>query len=226
MTAITLNLLAEEQLAEQASARDPLKTAIAAGALIISFTALSGSVLWVYAGQKKTEAGRLQARWDTLAASEQGAGGEIFQSIKSMADDVVAINRSRMLWAPQLAVVKDIVPDSIQLLRLNFSVTTEAQQLGAAPSGEESASGKSKRPPAPKNTERVTLQLEGKAVSSRPEIEVDTFIQTLRSNPVFSEQVKQIQLRSIARAPIVNDRAEANVPAAQFVIDCLYKERN
>ena len=62
-------------------------------------------------------------------------------------------------------------------------------------------------------------------VSGRPEIEVDNFLQTLRSDAAFVERVQQVQLRSIARAPVSSDAAAASVPAAQFVIECRYKDQ-
>ena len=72
----------------------------------------------------------------------------------------------------------------------------------------------------PKTFERLRLQLEGKALSSRPELEVDEFIKALRADPVLHDQLQQVQLLTIARLP-----DEDATPAVAFVIDCQYKEQ-
>lgn len=225
MTAITLNLLAEEQLAHEASAHDPVKTAIAVGATAISCAALAGSLLWVVASQKSTEAGLLQEQWQSAVSAFESQEGKSFKAISALADDILAMNRSRMLCAPQLAVVKDLVPDSIQLTRLGFSLITQRQEAAPSGAGEEAGGEESKRAARPKTIELAVLQLEGRAVSARPEIEVDGYIQALRASKVFSEQVDQIQLRSIARAPVAGEGVAGELPGAQFVIECQYKER-
>lgn len=228
MTAITLNLLAEEQLAEQANARDPLKTAVAICASILTLVVMGGSVLYAVAGHKKTEANLLQAHWDSLVAAEAGGGTADFRSVKSMADDIVAINHSRPLYAHQLALIKDLLPDSVQLTRITFTLALEVRDAGNADTAGSTDADKDKprRVAVAKALPHLNLQLEGKATSNRPELEVDKFIQTLRSDAAFNERVKQIQLRSIARPPAFNG-SDASAPlCAQFVIECQYKESN
>ncbi|PYI86251.1 MAG: hypothetical protein DME26_09405 [Verrucomicrobia bacterium] len=224
MTAITLNLLAEEQLAEQANARDPVKTTIAIGASVLMLMVLCGSLLSVAAAQKRTDANVLQARWDALVAAQATTAGADFKALKSYADELATLNRSRALYAYQLALIKDLVPDSVQLGRINLTLNVEVREVGGAAGGD---AGKEKPSKAPKSKtiEHLSLQLDGKALSSRPELEVDKFLQVLRANPDFSGQVEQIQLRSIARSPVTADSTGLNVPSASFVIDCQYKEQ-
>ena len=230
MTAITLNLLAEEQLAEQANARDPVKTTTAIGTTLLMISVLCGSLLWMEAGQKRTEATLLQSRWDNLNALQTTGAGTDFKSAKSYADDLVSLSRSRTLYAHQLALIKDLVPDSVQLDRINLALNTEVREGGETVGGDTAAStGKDKAKPTrtakPRNVESLRLQLDGKAVSSHPEMEVDKFLQSLRTDPEFSAQVEQIQLRSIARSPVSGDSASVSLPSATFVIECQYKEQ-
>jgi hypothetical protein len=85
--------------------------------------------------------------------------------------------------------------------------------------------GDGKRVARPKSIERVVLRLEGVASSSRPELEVDQFLQTLRNDARFSAVVEDIQLRSISRA--FNDMGKTGqaLPTANFTIECRYKEK-
>jgi hypothetical protein len=228
MTAITLNLLAEEQLAERASARDPVKTAIAIGASLLMLMVLSGSLFWVAASQKRTEANLLQARRDALFATQAGAAGANFKSMKSYADDLAAVNRSRALYAAQMALIKNLVPDSVELNRINLTSITEVREIAPAADGDAAGAidkEKTSKAPKSKTIEHLSLQLDGRAIGIRPELEVDKFLQELRSNADFSAQVEQIQLRSIARSPVTAESTGLNVPAASFVIDCQYKEQ-
>jgi hypothetical protein len=68
------------------------------------------------------------------------------------------------------------------------------------------------------------LRLEGVASSSRPELEVDQFITTLRADRRFSAAVEDIQLRSISRVSRDSDKTGGASSAAKFVIECWYKD--
>jgi hypothetical protein len=228
VTAITLNLLAEEQLAAQANARDPVKTAIAIGTTLVMLAVLAGSLLGVVAGQRATEEKLLQTRWDRLVAAQAISTATGFKSIKSCADDLLALNHSRALYARQMALIKNLVPDTVQLNKINLTLNIEVQEgASTANNDAEPTTAKKEAPKAakPKNVQRLSLQLDGRAVSGRPELEVDKFLQTLRADPDFSAQVEQIQLRSIARSVNTDGSSGGTVPSASFVIDCQYREQ-
>ncbi len=229
MTAITLNLLAEEQLAEQARARDPVKTALAIGLGLVCLIVIAGTVLRSVASSRRVQMGLMQNHWDSIVAAQKSKSSESFETVKAAADEIYTLNRSRSLSAPQLALIKDIIPESVQLSRLTLQVITELSDPAVSPeAGDADPTGKVKRAPARKATERLSLQLDGRAFISRPEIEVDNFIKKLRDHPVFREQVKSIQLRSIARSDAGNGAAAGAAAGAgifaSFVIECQYKE--
>lgn len=227
MTAITLNLLAEEQRAEQANARDPIKTSLAIGLGVLSLTMIIGTLLWSVASNRRVQVGLLQNHWDSIVAAQKSKSAESFETVKAAADEIYLLNRSRNLSAPQLALIKDIIPESVQLNRLSLQVATEiAEAAPASDGGDGEGTAKAKRAPARKTTERLVLLLDGRAFSTRPEIEVDNFISSLRSHPVFREQVRTIQLRSIARADSAATGSAGSGLFASFVIECQYKERD
>jgi hypothetical protein len=217
MNVITLNLLAEEQLAEEASARDPVKTAVAIVALTLMCFVMAGSVLWIFASQKKAVASALQTKWD--AASSKNAGSD-FKTIKAQADDIMDIETGRTLFAPQLALIKDVVPESVQLIRVSFTLRTETKEPAVAAADNPKAS----RAARPRLVQFFVLQLDGRATSIRPEIEADDFLQLLQSSADLKASVERVQLRSIARISSSGDTGET--PSAAFVIECQYKERS
>ena len=219
MIAITLNLLAEEQQAQVERARDPIKLFIAVGLAVLTVVVACGGTLSAMLAQRRVELQGLEARWKKMNDVGQGEGD--YQKESALAAEIVAVNRSRVVVAPQLAMVKDIIPSSVQLTHINFALA--AQTTGGDSGGEEGT--ESKHPARPKQTKHLVLQLQGLAASARPELEVDQFLKSLRSDTRFGALVEDIQLRSIARTTSDADKAGGAVPAVNFTIECWYKEK-
>ena len=225
MNFIIINLLAEEQQAEQERARDPVKIAIAVGMSALTLVTAVSTTLWVLAVNYRAEAGKLQREWQQLEAQQTKGESGSFLAVKAMANDLIELNRTRPLYAPQLALIQDLMPDSIQLTHLNLAATVEIQEQTGTPS-DESGEGKPKRPARTKTVEHMILRLEGKAISTRPELEATAFRQMLETNAAFRAYVNKVELRSISSGVTTDDGGAAGEPSsAQFVIVCRYKER-
>jgi hypothetical protein len=218
MTAITLNLLAEEQLAQEARARDPIKLFTVIGLAVLTVAVAWGGILSVLLIQRRTELQGLEAQWNKV--NDVGAGEGEFQRITAAAEEIVALNHSRVLIAPQLALVKDLIPPSIQLTQLGFALSLETIESGGG-GGEEGV--ESRHPGRPKRSERLVIRMEGMASSSRPELEVDQFLKALRSDARFGALVEDIELRSISRLSKENDKTGPTPTGASFIIECWYK---
>jgi hypothetical protein len=220
MIAITLNLLAEEQQAQVERARDPIKLFTVIGLTVLTVVVALGGTLSAMLSQRRVELLGLEARWKKMNDGGQGEGD--YQKDNAIAAEVVAVNRSRVVVAPQLAMVKDLIPLSVQLTHISFALATET--TGGDSGGEDGSDGKHHA--RPKQSRHLVLQLAGLAASARPELEVDQFLKSLRSDARFGALVDDIQLRSIARSTSDADKASASaVPAVNFVIECWYKEQ-
>ena len=222
MTPILINLLVEEQRAEHARARDPVKLLIAISLALMAVVVAVGGLLsgLVMRSRATMEVVESQAR--ELEKQQTAGSVGAYRSLKRWADDLIEINQSRRLSAPQLALLKDIVPDYIQLVRLSL-VTSVAAQTPAAPppEGMDDIKAKIARRQAPA-TESLGLQLEGKVVSAHPEEDLASFQHSLEANTAFSAQIQQVKLRSYSRQSAPTERGGAIV--GQFVIECLYRE--
>ena len=207
MMAITLNLLAEEQLAQEARARDPVKLFIAVGLGAITIAVALGGVLSAILSQKHSQLGGLQSKWEKLNSG--GADESNFQRLNNAAGEIVAMNHSRVLIAPQLALVKDLIPPSVQLTQLAFAMSVENP-------GSEGGHNK--------KGQRLVVRLDGKAYGVQPELEVDRFLKLLRGDARFNALVEDIQLRSIAHVS-ETDKSGVTKDAASFSIECWYKEK-
>ena len=211
MIAITLNLLAEEQQAQEARARDPVKLFTAIGLAAVTLAVALGGTLSAVLMQRRAELDGLQAQWNKM--NEVGVGEGEFQKVNACAQEIVTLNHSRILMAPQLALVKDLIPPTIQLLQIGLSLTVEGSEEG----------GDTKHA-RPKQAGRLALRLDGVAFSRRPELEVDQFLNTLRNDARFNALVEDIQLRSISRSSSDADNTGHATTSAIFVIECRYKE--
>jgi hypothetical protein len=216
MIAITLNLLAEEQQAQVERARDPIKLFIVIGLAVLTAVVALGGTLSAILSQRRVELQALQARWKKMNDVGQGEGD--YQKDSEFAAEIVAVNRSRVVVAPQLAMVKDLIPPSVQLTHISFALAAET--TGGDSGGEDGVEGKHRA--RPKQSRHLVLQLEGLAASARPELEVDQFLKSLRSDTRFGALVEDIQLRSIARTPICR-QGQAR-PSAQTSSSSVQKE--
>jgi hypothetical protein len=213
---LLLNLLAEEQLAEIKKARDPLKMALAIALGVLLLTVGAGSVLGLRAEQKRIEMTALQQQLSKLTAAATTDTLEALKSDQAFCADVVGMNRHRSLVAPQLAFIKDITPDAVQLTRVSLTIVSEVVIPPEPPPGAEK---KIRRSAMSATVDKLTLMIEGLATGSRPEIEVDDFLKTLRADPQLKDKVTQIELRSISP-----NTAAGSSGTASFVIECRFKE--
>lgn len=228
MKTITLNLLAEDQRAEQAAARDPIKGAAALGILLVLLAVGTGACFSIQTGQAAATIDGLEQLWNKVSA---GAGAGLTAEVhakRAFAQDLLEIHRARTLFAPQLALVKDVIPETVQLTRFGFTISVEASAPTAVVDPTEVLGKKDKEAPPPgparaarpKVVERLRLLLDGRATCSRPELEVDDFLKALKAAPEIQEQMQQIQLMSISRLA----SAANALPSVAFVIECQYKE--
>jgi hypothetical protein len=219
MPSITLNLLAEEQQALEARARDPIKIFIAVGLGMLTLAVAGGGALSAMLGQKHAQLQGLQAQWNKM--NQVGAEDAEFQRANALAEEIVAYNRSRILIAPQLALVKDLVLPSVQLSRIGFTINVETS--GSDSGGGDGANGK--RAARPKRVERLVLRMEGTAAGSPAELEVDRFLKSLRADARFNAAVEDIQLRSITGSVTARDKTGGAPAEAGFTIECSYRDR-
>ncbi|MEI6085031.1 MAG: hypothetical protein WCS70_12105 [Verrucomicrobiota bacterium] len=223
MNAISINLLIEEQLTQQALARDPFKVTVISGGAVFAVLVALGVLFGRLAVNKTEEVAMLQSKWDKMQSRQAKTGGTDTKTLQAVANDYLDINKARLVFAPQLALVKEIIPESIQLSAIRFAQVAETVAGPAAPAAGVS-DAKAARMAKPKTVERLNLVLEGFATSARPEIELDLFIKSLRTHPVFSKLVDDVRLRAITRSGGKADGGMVTPTSVSFSIDCVYKE--
>ena len=223
MNPIIINLLAREEQAEQARARDPVKVLIVISTLLLAIVVGIGGVLFGLALHSGVDLKGLEHRRTELEKQQTSGNIGAFLALKQWSGDLLEINQARRLFAPQLALIKDLVPDCIQLSRLTLATTAVVRApTGPTPEGMDDVKAKiaSRAPPA---SQVVVLQLEGKVISPHPEDAMASFRRDLETNGTFGAQIQQVKLRSYMRVSSPTERGGSVV--GQFVLECQYKEQ-
>ena len=222
MNLILINLLVEEERAEQARARDPIKLLIAISTGLLAVVVAVGGVLSGLALRSRASLKVAESRLHELETQQTSGAVGAYLSLKQWADDLLEINQSRRLCAPQLAQLKDIIPDYIQILNLTFStIAVTRAPAGPSPEGLDEAKQKIAARAVP-SAQVVILALEGRVVSVRPEDDLANFRKILETSADFSSQIQNVKLRSYGRVSVPAERGGPVV--GQFVIECQFKE--
>lgn len=224
MRPIIINLLAEEELAEQARARDPIKLAIAISTTVLALVVAIGGIFSGLAMRSRLTVKIAESQLHELEKQQTSGIVGAYLALKQWTDDLLEINQTRRLNAPQLALLKDIIPDYIQVLRLNLSTVSVARAPAAPPTeGMDDVKAKIAARAAPA-TQTVILVIEGKIISLRPEDDLANFRRILETDPMFGPQIQQVKLRSYGRISGATERGA--MVTGQFVLECQFKEQH
>jgi len=222
---IIINLLVEEELAQQARARDPVKLMIAISTAVLALVVAVGGVFSGLAMRSQVAMKVAETKLHELEKQQTSGSVGAYLSLKQWTDDLIELNQSRRLCAPQLALIKDLIPDYIQIARLTLTTVAVARAPAApAPApevGQDDVKAKIAARAMPA-AQLAVLLLDGKVVSVHPEDDLANFRRILESDPLFSAQIQLVKLRSYAR---VSGPAERGGPiTGQFVFECQFKE--
>lgn len=216
MAVITINLLAEEQLARKERAHDPLKIALACGLGALTLVVAVGGWLSVMANRAQLAQEAAKSRLADL--EKNNVAVREFQEQRTLAEALAMIHENRVLIAPLLAYIKDVVPAEVTLRGISFQMTMETKT--AEPVGE----GETKRA-KPQKTERMVIRLDAVAHGSPPELTVDHFLQTLRRDARMAKVMDDIQLVAVSRQLVASDSGTIGVPQATFTVECRLKDK-
>jgi hypothetical protein len=220
---IIINLLVEEELAQAARARDPVKLMIAINTAVLALVVAVGGVFSGMAMRSGVAVKLAEAKLHELEKQQTSGSVGAYLSLKQWTDDLIELNQSRRLCAPQLALLKDLIPDYIQIVRLTLTTVAVVRAPAAPPpeAGQDDVKAKIAARAAPA-AQLAVLLLDGKIISTHPEDDLANFRKILESDPLFSAQIQLVKLRSYGR---VSGPAERGGPiTGQFVFECQFKE--
>ena len=220
---IRLNLLAEEQAAEELRRRDPMKRAVLIAVLLVGAVLVWSSLLQYSIMRGNQELGGLQRTINLQTNLYQDVLGEA-TSLQEMRQKLVALNRlatNRFLWASVLNALQQPAVDDVQLLEFrgqqSYVLTEETKPKTGA---DKSASVK----PATA-TEKIVLTLRARDTGPGEGANILKYMETLAGCPYFQEalgKTNQVQLAS--RAP-PQENPETGGKSVGFALECRLLER-
>lgn len=208
---IHVNLLTESQLAEEMRRRDPVKRfiffCVSLVAIALMFSALMGGRNLL----AKERLSEVQQAIDAKTNAYQNARQGLLQ-VTEAKNKLAALDKlqaARFLQGNLLNALQHATVEGVQLTSLRLEQSYDVVH----PEGK-----KGKPAPPPTSTERITLHLGAKDFSENPGDKVNTFKDTIASQPYFKAllQTNSVQLAG----PPTRAQNNGGKPYVTFTLDC------
>ncbi|MBA4149855.1 MAG: hypothetical protein H0X66_17205 [Verrucomicrobia bacterium] len=219
---IKLNLLAEAQAAEDVRRKDPVKRAIAVGALIIlAMLVWSGLLYWETAAARAEQA-RFESTWIDLEKryTELAQEQKLTRDLNGRIAALERYSTNRFLWGSTLNAVQQTIPQqligTIQLMRLNGMHT---YQVVEAIPVKKKGTKVIQAARAATSTERIAIILEARDYGNPADQNFNKFKNAILGVPYFKNLLSadRILIRSVGQP--LKDVA-ANKDYAPFTLEC------
>ncbi|MCS7338012.1 MAG: hypothetical protein NZ739_07210 [Verrucomicrobiae bacterium] len=220
---IRLNLLAEQQLAEELRRRDPVKRAVLVGLVLVGLMLLWASWLQVAIQRKKRELRGLQY---TIKA-QTNLYQEVLlkqEKLKDAHARLVALHQlatNRFLWGTVLNALQQTVVDDVQLIEFKGEQTyryTEATKPSVV-------SGKTVPGKPATATEQIVLVLRAKDTGPGEGDAMLHYMETLGNFPYFQQLLGKAAKFQLASRESPQEDPETGRPAVRFTLECRLPER-
>ena len=218
---IHLNLLAEQQAAEEMRRRDPVKRGMWVGGLVVGAMVIWSAQLQVKLMRIMREVNSYTSEWKKLepeynkvtANFENAAEAERkWAALQSLATN-------RFLWATPFNALQFVIAnvDGVRVTRLN-SAQSYFQTEGVKPSTNELGVVSRGRPGTSRET--VSLTIDAKDSSKRAGEQVVKFQEAINNYPYFKEHLQKTELTG--RSPVQGDPASPGKSFVTFTLECQY----
>jgi len=221
---IRLNLLAEQQAAEDLRRRDPVKRAIWVAGLIVGVMVIWSGRLQIKLMGAMSEVNRYESEWKKLESDfkKVSANMEAVAEAERKWAALQALATNRFLWAAPLNALQYVIAkvDDVQVLRLNTEQTYAITE-GVKPSTNSLGAVSRGRPPT--SRERIVLTIDAKDSSKRPGDQIFKLQGAINDYPQFKTNLQKAELMIKS-----SEQADLHNPARRFVtftLECRYAEK-
>ena len=218
---IRLNLLAEQQDAEDQRRRDPVKRAIWIAGCVVGLLVVWAGYLQIKVVRANSKVTSVEAKFKQLEAK--------YNLVRTNQDQVVKINgkmtalqqlaAQRFLWGTPLSALQFAVVSNVQLVRLKteqiYAVTDASKPVTNA-DGVVRATHAVAR-------EKTLMKIDAKDFSVTPGDQIPRFLDALNNHPCFQTNLMKAELTG--RTPPTTEASEPSKPFVLFTVDGQYPER-
>lgn len=220
---LQINLLAEQQLAEEMRRRDPVKRGYWVAGFAVALVLLWGLYLQMKIWAAHSEAGRFKMQLGSIETKAGVVRTNMMQTSdverRLLALNALAVNRP--LWGPVLDALQfSVVPD------IQFYDFKVRQSYAVDPGVKAEPAKNIKRVPA-KSTERISLVIEAKCYAADAQDQIFQFRRKFQHHPNFkgaftNDNSVSLNVPSLQRQPDLNDPARSFV---KFSLEGNYPEK-
>ena len=217
---ISINLLAEQQAAEDLRRRDPVKRAIWIGGFVVALVAVWIGFLQVKIFHAHSVLAGVQDKVKEMEQTTAVVAGNLKKTgdIERKLAALQTLAKSRFLWANTLNSLQNTMIDNVQVVRLRGEQT---YSLGTAKVGADPKTAKT-----PGARERIIFTVEAKDFANPAELNHNKFISEISAAKTFKDALpKTGGVRLKDRLPPQPDPADPSRNFILFSVECRYPEK-
>jgi hypothetical protein len=222
---IRINLLAEDQAAQEMRRQDPVKRAIGLAAFLIALFLMWSGWLQVKLGYAAHEQAKYEGQWAKLEKHFTTVTENLQKTaeIESKLSALHQLETNRFLWGMPLSALQHVMIGNIQVTRIK---TSQSYALTEEVKPKTSDDGKTTPGKPPTSTEKILLTITAKDLGSPPGLQVNPFKESIAALPYFKDHLKRVDgVHLTELSPPQTDAAEPGKPFVLLTLDCIYPEK-
>jgi hypothetical protein len=218
---IRINLLAEQQEAEEQRRRDPAKRALWIAVFVVGLLVIWAGILQLRVIRADIQVAGVEAKFKqfearyNLVRTNQNQAVEITRRI----DALQQLATNRFLWATPLDALQFTVVPNVHLVRVR---TEQIHAVTDATRPVTNANGVVKATPASAK-ETILMKIDARDFSANAGDQIPRFLEVLNNHPCFQTNLMKAELTG--RTAPQTEPAESSKPFVLFTVDCKYPER-
>jgi len=224
---IRLNLLAEEQAAEEMRRRDPVKRAIWVGAILTSFMLVWSSSLQLKAMLAANDAGRVEGQMNQNSNSYKVVLDNLKRTddIRTKIYALYQLTTNRFLQGNLLNALQQTNADDVQLLHLKLDQSYAVVEPTRPRTNENNRVIPGKPGSA---TEKIVLMLDGFDASANPGDQVATYKKAVATHPYFRSllgRTNEVNLKNLSPPELMPIAGSVGKACVLFTLECRLQEK-
>ena len=219
---IRINLLAEDQAAEEMRRRDPVKRSIWVGGFLVFLVLLWGLTIFLKTIIAKAELANSEGRWKSMerTAKQVDADRKHITEVEKKLAALTEFTANRFLWANGLDALQQAVLENIYLIRVKVEQSYGAGDGAKSPPGAVVSVTKSGGGGA---VEKIILRLEGRDYSLRAAEQVPHYKEALATTPFFQANLQKTN--SVMLMSLSAPQADKKGPFVVFGLQLNFQEK-
>ena len=222
---IRINLLAEDQAAEEMRRQDPVKRAIVLASFLVALVLMWSGWLQVKLGYAAHEQAKYEGQWAKLEKDFTTVTANLQKTaeIESKLSALHQLETNRFLWGMPLSALQHVMIGNIQVTRIK---TSQSYVLTEEVKPKTSDDGKTTPGKPPTSTEKILLTITARDSGSPPGLQVNPFKESIAALPYFKDHLKRVDgVHLTELSPPQTDPTEPGKPFVLLTLDCIYPEK-